>query len=163
LVKIKVLVVGKTKEAWIKQGILHYLRLLRKYSRTEVIEIKEEKVTDSKDVKAVLDAEGERIIELLNRESGWGSSGLPVALDKGGREVSSEGLADFLKHEMNRGSSQFTFILGGALGLSPRVLDSCRLKLSLSRMTFTHEMSRIILLEQIYRALSILGGSDYHK
>jgi 23S rRNA (pseudouridine1915-N3)-methyltransferase len=163
LVKIKVLAVGKTKEAWIKQGILHYLRLLRKYSRTEVIEIKEEKVTDSKDLKGILDAEGERIIERLKRESGSGSWRLHIALDRSGREISSEGLAHFLKQEMNRGSSEFTFILGGPLGLSPRVLDSCRLKLSLSRMTFTHEMSRIILLEQIYRALSILQGSDYHK
>jgi len=163
LVKIKVLVAGKTKEEWIKQGMLHYLRLLRKYCKTEVVEVKEEKATSSKDVKAILDAEGERIIERLRKESGSGSSVLSVALDKGGKELSSEGLAHLLKQEMNRGSSEFIFILGGPLGLSPRVLNSCRLKLSLSRMTFTHEMSRMILSEQLYRAFSILHGSDYHK
>jgi 23S rRNA (pseudouridine1915-N3)-methyltransferase len=163
LVKMKVLVVGKTKEEWVKQGMLHYLRLLRKYSKTEVVEVKEEKATGSKDVKAILDAEGDRIMERLRRESGSGSSTLSVALDKGGKELSSEGLAQLLKREMNRGSSGFIFILGGPLGLSSRVLDGCRLKLSLSRMTFTHDTSRIILLEQLYRALSILRGSDYHK
>jgi len=163
LIKIRLLVVGKTREGWIKQGALHYLGLLRKYAKTEVVELKEEKVVGSKSVEAILRAEGERILENLKRKSKTGPSGFCIALDKGGEQLNSEGLAHLLKQSMNRGASEFIFVLGGPLGLSPGVLDFCRMRLSLSKMTFTHEMSRIILLEQIYRAFSILHGSDYHK
>ena len=86
-----------------------------------------------------------------------------IALDVGGEELASEQFADLLQKNLNRGHDSFTFILGGALGISEKILQACPVKLSLSRMTFTHELSRIIILEQIYRAFSILAGTKYHK
>jgi len=88
---------------------------------------------------------------------------LCIALDVKGASKSSESFAQFFEENLNRGYHELTFILGGALGLSQRVLDACSIKLSLSQMTFTHEMSRVILLEQIYRAFSILKRTKYHK
>jgi 23S rRNA (pseudouridine1915-N3)-methyltransferase len=163
LIKIKVLAVGKTKEEWIRRGTDHYCKLLGRYARTELVEVREEKITDSGRTGAILEAEAGRILRCLRKEEPAGSSHLHVALDKGGRQLNSEGMARLLKESLNSGHSQFTFILGGALGLSPRVLDDCQITLSLSQLTFTHEMSRVILLEQIYRAFSILTGTGYHK
>lgn len=157
MVRIKVISVGKTKEAWVKTGILHYQKLLKRFAELQLIEIKEEKITKGKETQAVLDAEGERILRYIRK------SGLSIALDLKGKHFSSESFARLLDQNVRRGYSEFIFILGGALGLSPKILDICPIKLSLSQMTFTHEMSRVILLEQIYRAFSILKGTGYHK
>jgi 23S rRNA (pseudouridine1915-N3)-methyltransferase len=157
LVKIKLIVVGKAKEDWIKEGIKHYQKLLKKYVDLKIIEIKEEKITKAKDEKLILDSEGERITRYLEKDA------LCIVLDVKGKEFSSEKFADFLKESLNRGYNYFIFILGGALGVSEKILKVCPVKLSLSQMTFTHELSRIIILEQIYRAFSILAGTKYHK
>jgi len=159
LVKIKVIAVGKTKESWIKEGILHYQKLLKKYVEFKLVEIREEKITKSKGIQIILDAEAERILRYIDVEK----PSLCISLDEKGKSLSSESFARLLKENLNRGYSEFVFILGGTLGLSRRVLDACPIKLSLSQMTFTHEMSRVILLEQIYRAFSILKGTAYHK
>ncbi len=121
------------------------------------MEIKEEKITKSRAAEDILDAEAERILKHVD------ASSLSVALDRTGEKLSSEELAGWLGEKQNTGHNQFTFILGGALGLSARVLSTCAFRLSLSRMTFTHEMSLVILLEQIYRAFSILKGTKYHE
>ena len=163
MVKIRIVAVGKTREGWIKEGMLHYQKLLRKYAQVELQEIREEKIVRSKEADAILEIEAERIIKALGRGDLSTSMSLSVALDKEGKQTSSEAFARLLEENLNRGCSEFTFILGGALGLSRRVLDACRLKLSLSQMTFTHQMSRLLLLEQIYRAFSILKGTGYHK
>lgn len=157
MVRIKVISVGKTKEKWIKEGISHYQKLLKKYAELQLVEIKEEKITKSRAAEDILDGEAERILKHVD------ASGLSVALDRTGEKLSSEELAGWLGEKISLGHGEFTFILGGALGLSPRVLSTCASRLSLSRMTFTHEMSLAILLEQIYRAFSILKGTKYHK
>lgn len=157
MVKIKVISVGKTKEKWIKEGVSHYQKLLKRYAELQLVEIKEEKITKSRAAEDILDAEAERILKHIDTTS------LTIALEQKGEKLSSEGLARWLGEKQNSGHSQFIFILGGALGLSPRVLSACAFRLSLSRMTFTHEMSLVILLEQVYRALSILKGTKYHK
>ena len=157
MIKVKLILVGKTKDAWIREGIKHYQKLLQKYSEIQIIEIKEEKITRSKDEKNILGAEGQRVSKYLKKDT------LCMALDVRGDELSSEEFADLLEKSLNRGHNSFTFILGGALGISEKILQACPVKLSLSRMTFTHELSRIILLEQIYRAFSILAGAKYHK
>jgi 23S rRNA (pseudouridine1915-N3)-methyltransferase len=157
LVKVKLIVVGKTKEDWIKEGIRHYQKLLKKYVDLEIVEVKEESITNSKNKKTVLDAEGGRIVRYLEKDA------LRIALDLKGKEFSSEGFANLLKENLNHGHNYFIFILGGALGVSEKILEVCPVKLSLSQMTFTHELSRIIILEQIYRAFSILAGTKYHK
>ncbi len=157
MIRIKVIAVGKTKEAWINTGMLHYQKILKKYAEMDILEIKEEKIRKSLNFKSVLEKEANRILNSLADTS------LGVALDVKGGYKSSEDFAKFFEGNLNRGCNEFTFILGGPLGLSPKVLDACRVKLSLSPMTFTHEMSRIILLEQIYRAFSIIRGGKYHK
>jgi 23S rRNA (pseudouridine1915-N3)-methyltransferase len=163
LVKIKLLAVGRTKEEWIKQGLLHYNKLLKRDAQVEFVEVKDERITKPRETNAILKAEADRILKFMEESSPTGSSTLYVALDKEGKQLSSEDLAHLFREKLNRGYSEFIFVLGGALGLSPQVLDACQMRLSLSQMTFTHEMSRIILLEQIYRAFSILKGTDYHK
>ena len=150
------IVVGK-KESWIKEGISHYQKLLKKFAELKLVEIREEKITGSKDRKAILEDEAEKILTFLEKSS------LCIALDVKGASKSSESFAKFFEENLNRGYHELTFILGGALGFSQKVLDVCPVKLSLSHMTFTHEMSRVILLEQIYRAFSILKGTKYHK
>ena len=157
MVKVKLIVVGKTKEDWIRQGIKHYQKLLAKYADLEIIEIKEEKITKSKNEKIVLDSEGERIARYLKKDA------LRIALDVGGDEFTSEEFAKLFGKNLNCGQNHFIFVLGGALGVSEKILQVCPVKLSLSRMTFTHEICRIIILEQVYRAFSILAGTKYHK
>jgi 23S rRNA (pseudouridine1915-N3)-methyltransferase len=157
LIKIVIITVGKTKEEWIKEGILHYQKFLKKYAELKWVEIREAKIIRSREAKFILEEEAEKIL------SSVGKSSLCIALDVKGENKNSETFARFFEENLNRGQSEFTFILGGALGLSRKVLEACQFKLSLSQMTFTHEMSRLILLEQIYRALSILKGTKYHK
>ena len=157
MVKIKVISVGKTKERWIKEGISHYQKLLKKYAELQLVEIKEEKITKSRTAEDILDAEAERILRHLD------AGRLSVALDKKGEKLSSEELAGWLGEKLSLGQGEFTFVLGGALGLCPKVQSACSFRLSLSRMTFTHEMSLLIVLEQVYRAFSILMGTEYHK
>ena len=157
MIRVKLIVVGKTKENWIREGVGYYKKLLKPYLDLKIVEIKEEKITGPRSVKHVFEKETDRILSSLDE------SDLGIALDVNGENKSSEDLAKFFKICINRGESAFTFIIGGASGLSPRVINACPVKLSLSRMTFTHEMSRIILLEQIYRAFSIIRGTKYHK
>ena len=157
MVKIKIISVGKTKESWIKEGISHYQKLLKRYAELQLVEIKEEKITQSRAAEDILDAEAERILKHLDPTS------VSVALGQEGEKLSSKDLAGWLGEKLSLGQGEFTFILGGALGLTTKVKSACSFRLSLSRMTFTHEMSLVILLEQIYRAFSILKGTSYHK
>jgi len=157
LVKIKVIAVGKTKEDWIKEGLQHYQKLLKRYAKVNLVEIKEERVAVSPSTKSILEKATDKILGLLSKSS------LCIALDVKGACNNSEVFSNFFKENLNQGYNEFTFVIGGPLGLSPKVLDVCPLRLSLSPMTFTHEMSRVILLEQIYRAFSIIQGSKYHK
>jgi 23S rRNA (pseudouridine1915-N3)-methyltransferase len=157
LVKIIIISVGKTKERWIEEGVSHYRKLLKKHAELQLVEIKGEKITKSKATEDILDTEAERVLKHLDTTS------LSIALDRKGKKLSSEDFAAWLGEKLSLGQGEFTFVLGGALGLSGEVLNACRSRLSLSQMTFTHEMSLVILLEQLYRALSILKGTSYHK
>lgn len=123
----------------------------------KIVEIKEEKIKKSKDGKTILGAEVKRFSKYLKKDA------LCIALDAGGDEFTSEEFAEFFEKSLNYGQNNFIFIVGGALGLSEKILEVCPVKLSLSKMIFTHEMSRLIILEQIYRAFSILAGAKYHK
>ncbi|UCB52406.1 MAG: 23S rRNA (pseudouridine(1915)-N(3))-methyltransferase RlmH [Candidatus Zixiibacteriota bacterium] len=157
MVKIKVISVGRAKESWIKEGVSHYQKLLKRYAELQQVEIKEEKITKSRPTEDIRDAEAERILKHVD------AAGLTVALDQKGERLSSEELAGWLGEKLSLGHGEFSFVLGGALGLSRKVQRACSFRLSLSPMTLTHEMSLVILLEQIYRAFSILKGTNYHK
>ncbi|MCI0494932.1 23S rRNA (pseudouridine(1915)-N(3))-methyltransferase RlmH [candidate division KSB1 bacterium] len=155
--KIKIIVVGKTKEKFLQIGEKEFQQRLARYCQVEWITIKEEKIVTGKSDHQIKASEAERILHKIATKS-W-----KVALDRDGEPMGSEDLAAWLQKKMNEGTSEFEFIIGGALGLDPVVLNSVNQVLSLSQMTFTHEMSRLILVEQLYRALTILRGEKYHK
>jgi 23S rRNA (pseudouridine1915-N3)-methyltransferase len=159
-VHVQILAVGKLKERYLVQGIEEYGKRLGRYGRLEIAELKEESFAEplsEKEVQEILRREGERILDALKPRSHV------VALDRGGRAMSSEELAEEFQRVAIGGISQLTFVIGGSLGLDPRVLQRADLVLSFSKFTFPHQLMRLILLEQIYRAFTIVNGERYHK
>ena len=158
--QIRVIAVGKIKEPFIREGIAEYEKRLRLYGKLEIIELPEEKrplsaspATES----AAVQMEGERILAAIPDGS------VVIALDMKGLSWSSEELAASFRERELSGRNHLAFVIGGDLGLSPAVIARSNLRLSLSRMTFTHPMARLLLLEQVYRAFRILRGEPYHK
>jgi len=144
--KINLIWVGKTKEPFIHEGLQKYLKLLQPYADVVITEIREEKV---KDINRMLGKESERIQDLK----------VPyMLLDEKGETLDSVEFAKFIEKQ----GSSATFLLGGAYGVSEDVKTKAKKKIRLSSMTFTHEMSRLILLEQLYRAFTILKKRGYH-
>lgn len=140
---IKLIFVGKTKEKFINLGISEFAKRLERFGKFKIIEIKDSNVED----------EGKKIIEILKDD-------YAVVLAVEGREFSSEEFADFFRKNADK---NIFLVIGSANGLSENVLNRANLKLSLSRMTLTHEMARLFLIEQIYRAFTIILGRRYHK
>lgn len=158
--QIRIIAVGKIKEKFLQEGIAEYGKRLRPYAKVQVIELAEERrpVSASPATEAsALEKEGERILAAIPGDS------FVIALDVNGPGRSSEELATCFREWELSGQNQLVFIIGGDLGLSPAVFARSRQRLSLSRMTFTHPMARLLLLEQIYRAFRILRGEPYHK
>jgi 23S rRNA (pseudouridine1915-N3)-methyltransferase len=146
---------GKTKERYLEEGICDYAERLRRYLPVEIKVLKEQGRHDPDQVIMTREA------ELLLSQTA--SSSLSVVLDPAGREFSSEELASLLESWECRGLQTVCFLIGGHLGLDGRVRRQAGLLWSLSRLTFTHEMARFILLEQLYRACTIRSGHNYHK
>ncbi len=158
--KITIIAVGKIKEKYIKQGIKEFKKRLTNYTKLSIIEIPDEKAPENlseKEMEIVKDTEGENILKKLDNYS------YVIALDKDGDQLSSIDFAKKIKKLTVQGNSSFTFIIGGSLGLSDEVLKKSNLKLSFSKMTFPHQLFRLILLEQVYRAFRINRGEPYHK
>ena len=155
--KIKLIVVGKTKNNYLKLGEDDFIKRLKNYIKFELIIIKEEKTTTSRTESQIKNIEGDRIKHHIN------SSDWIIALDSHAHQKSSKMFAALFSHHMNICTKTIIFIIGGHLGLSNELLQNANEKLSISKMTFTHEMARLILLEQIYRAFTILNGEKYHK
>jgi 23S rRNA (pseudouridine1915-N3)-methyltransferase len=147
---------GKTREKYLEQAITDYAGRLRRYVPVELITVREKHAKN--DPGKVIMA---REAELLLRHCP--PSAFVVALDPAGSEQNSEQLAHTLMQWENRGLQTITFVIGGYLGLDKAVRSRADLTWSLSRLTFTHEMTRFILLEQLYRACSIKSGHNYHK
>lgn len=157
--KIEILAVGKIKEKYLRAGIAEYVKRLTPFCKLKITELAEERMPDnpSANEKAqVLVREGERILKHVRPAS------FLMVLDVGGKQFSSEELAVKIDELALTGKSDITFIIGGAFGLSPDVLSAADIKISFSRMTFTHQMIRMILVEQIYRAFKISRGEKYH-
>jgi 23S rRNA (pseudouridine1915-N3)-methyltransferase len=155
-VKIKILWPGKTRNADLRNLQDYYLRRINQIERCELIETKDVKGLSEKDGEKIKDLEAERL------EKHFKDDYIICLFDKG-KEMSSEELARFLERISAGSSRAATFVVGGFLGLAERVLDRADTHLSLSRMTFSHELSRIMVLEQIYRSLSIARGKQYAK
>ncbi len=147
---------GKTREGFIQDGIAKYLRYLRPYVDAEIRELKEEKVHDLKDAPIIRRKEAERIFNSVP------AGALLVALDERGQEFTSHGFAEFLNNALESGVKDMVFIVGGAMGLDESITARATKVIAMSRWTLTHEMARLVLLEQVYRAYTILKGKPYH-
>lgn len=158
--KITVLAVGKLKEKYWKQAIAEYQKRLGAYTKIEIIEVPDEKAPENmsdKEIEQVKQKEGQRLLSKVKPQS------TVITLEIKGNVLTSEGLAKNLQQRMIQGQSDFTFIIGGSNGLHQDVLDRSNYALSFSKMTFPHQMMRVILLEQVYRAFKIMRGEAYHK
>ena len=157
MLKIRFIVVDRTRSPFLKTGESFYLERLQRYTRMEWIETRSVQIRRGISEQEVLTEEGESILRRLRPQD------YIVTLDRRGREYDSEGLAAWLRG-LSTGIRDWTcFVIGGPLGLSKEVLDRSDTSLSLSRLTFTHEMSRLFLLERLYRAFTILEGHNYHR
>ncbi len=154
--KFVFLFLGKTRQAYLHEGIDDYAARLRRYAQVDIRVLKER--YSNRDTDEVIRRKGAR--QLL-RQCPAGS--FKVILDPGGKQYDSPGLARQLAAWQDQGRKEITFLLGGHLGLDRSVIDAADALWSLSRLTFTHEMSRLIMLEQLYRAWNILAGGHYHK
>jgi 23S rRNA (pseudouridine1915-N3)-methyltransferase len=156
-VRFEFLFLGKTREEFLATGIDHFLKRLQHYVPTEVRTIKEKKWSPQEGEEKIKEEEGRLLLARISRPS------LMVALDREGRQLSSEELAALLAKWQNEGQRCISFLIGGPLGLSSQLVGEADAVLALSKMTFTHEMARLLLIEQLYRACTILAGSGYHK
>lgn len=157
---VRIIAVGKIKERYLEQGLNEYAKRISRYGRLEIKEIKEESFSEplsSKELALILDREGKRILAELRPRS------MIIALDRLGKMWTSEKLAIEMQKSAIQGISQIEFIIGGSLGLHPKVVQRAHHSLSFSKFTFPHQLMRLILIEQIYRAFTIIGRERYHK
>lgn len=155
----RIIAVGRVREPFIRDGIAEYTKRLAPYGRVEIVETREEGYKpnlSAAEENRIREREGEGLLQAL-------SSGYVVAMDSGGKMLSSEELAEHVAELQLRSVSTIQFIIGGSLGLSPAVLDRADLRLSFGRVTYPHQLFRLILLEQLYRATTIVRGIPYHK
>lgn len=155
--KITIISLGKIKEKYFKDAIDEYLKRITPYSTLQRKELDDEKIVSIQKKDLIKSKEGEKILKNINPNS------YKIALTEDGKNLSSEEFSVFMQDLINSGKSEVSFIIGGALGLAPEVLVSCDQKLSLSKMTFTHQMVYMFLLEQIYRSFKIMNNEPYHK
>ena len=151
--KINIVAVGKIKEKYITDGINEYKKRLGAYVTLNIIEVAEE--TSVLNVESKSEREGVRILEK--------AKGFIIGLDGKGLQLSSTELAKLVQSNMVNGISEMTFIIGGSNGLSDNVRKKCDILLSFGKMTFPHQLFRLVLMEQIYRAYTIINGTPYHK
>lgn len=157
---VNLIYVGNIRENYLLAAVAEYEKRLSAYCRLVCTELKEEKLPDAPSeaqIDAAIRKEGERILAVLPQKS------KKIALCVEGKQLSSEEFSSLLKTAESSGFSQISFIIGGAFGLSEDVKKICDLRLSLSKMTFTHRFARVLLLEQLYRAENLAAGGKYHK
>ncbi len=154
--KIKLIVIGKTTSDWLIKGISEYTSRLMHYTNFEIIEIPEVKNKAKLNIDKLKEAEQTELEKYLHSDS------IIIALDEKGNEYSSEGFSKYIEKKMMAGTKQLVFIIGGAFGISSKMLGNCHDKIALSTMTFSHQMVRLIFVEQLYRAFSIIKNEKYH-
>jgi 23S rRNA (pseudouridine1915-N3)-methyltransferase len=154
--KIRIVAIAKDKESWIAEGVAHYRKLLSRYASIDLESVAKARLTASATPEEIRKVEGQAILRCLQ-------SGATVALSDAGRKLTSEEFARCIDKLTSHQRGVLTFVIGGAHGLDPKVLSRADTALSLSPLTFSHQIVRIILLEQLYRAFTILEGTDYHK
>ena len=158
--KITIISVGKIKEKFFDDAIKEYSKRLSKYCKLNIVEVKDEKTKENAsptEEDIVKETEGKRILDKIS------DSSKVIALAIEGKELDSVELAKQIEEFRISGTSDITFVIGGSLGLHKTVLDRADMKLSFSKMTFPHQLMRVILLEQIYRSFRIINNEPYHK
>jgi 23S rRNA (pseudouridine1915-N3)-methyltransferase len=156
VIKIKVITIGKDKDPWVSDGCQHFLKLLRKYADVQMILLPSLKGASSLPPAEIKAREAQAMEPQLAR-------GMVVALVDTGKRFDSPAFAKQLERWQATCDGQILFLIGGAYGLHERLLARADHLLSLSPLTFSHQLVRVVLLEQLYRAFAILGGSPYHK
>ena len=157
MLKLNFIVVDRTRSSFIKEGEEEYLKRLKRFTCYKWTEVKPVRITKGTSDEEVIRKEGENILTKIE------PGDYIIALDRTGKQCSSECFANMLKRLSVEIKGQVCFIIGGPLGLSKHVLNKADHIMSISEMTLTHEMARLILTEQIYRAFTILEGHKYHK
>lgn len=160
MLTIKILCVGNLKENYLKESFLEYQKRLSSFCRFEVKEISEYKVSSNpteSEINLAINNEGEKLFSYLNK------SNYVISLCIDGKEFSSEDLSRHIQNIAINGKSTIIFIIGGSFGLSQKVKNRSDLKFSMSKLTFPHQLARVMLAEQIYRAFQISSGGKYHK
>lgn len=155
--KIRMLWAGKTREPFLAQGIGLFVRRIRRYVGLDIVTVRGERIPHRAASEPILLKEGNRLLTALKPQE------KVVVLDSSGVSMSSEAFSRFLYDHQTRSTPSLAFVVGSSLGVHKSVADRADLLLSLSAMTLTHEMARLVLLEQIYRACTILAGEKYHK
>lgn len=157
MMTINLICVGSIKEKYFTDAINEYKKRLSAFCKFNIIELKEinfSKVTSS-EIEKIKELEGKEIISNLKKNN--------VLLSLKGKEYSSEELANFISNKQTNGLSELTFVIGGSYGVSGEVEKEIQEKISFSKLTFPHQLMRVIFLEQIYRAFTILNNKSYHK
>ena len=158
--KIKVISVGKLKEKYLVQGINEYLKRLNAYAKVEIVEVPDEKAPENlskAEMMQVKEREGNRILAKMNDNE------YVFALAIEGKELTSEAFSKKIEQLGIDGKSTITFVIGGSLGLSDTVIHRSQQQLSFGKMTYPHQLMKLILVEQIYRGFRIMRGEPYHK
>lgn len=157
---IRIIACGKMKEKWMRDGIEEYTKRIQPYEKLEIIEVKDEKTMDNNseaDNIRVKNIEGERLLKCIKDDE------YVILLDLKGKEVDSESLSKKIDQIHTSGKSKIDFVIGGSLGLSDALIHRANERWKISVNTFPHQLCRIIVLEQIYRAFKILNHEPYHK
>ena len=157
---ISIIAVGKLKEKYLKQAIDEYSKRLSRYCKLEIIELPDEKTPDNaseKEEQQIKEKEGRLILSKIKDNS------YVIAMDLKGKQITSEEFASFISNCGVTGNSNIVFIIGGSLGLSEGVIKRANYKLCFSKMTFPHQLFRVMLLEQVYRGFRIINNEPYHK
>lgn len=158
--KVDIIAIGKIKEAYLREAIGEYVKRLKPYTDINIIECMEEKMPENPapaEKTKVLQKEGEKLLKAIKGQP------LVVALDQQGFKMTSEELAGFIAEKTLSGKSHITFVIGGAYGLDTALKGRSDMQLSFSDFTFTHQMIRLLLAEQVYRAFKIINNEKYHN
>ena len=158
--KIRIIAIGKIKEDYLKLGIKEYITRISPFADVEIVELPDQPVKDNPsdaDIEKVKDLEGKKVLLILK------SNDYVINLDLNKKEMDSVSFSEYLIKKLEIGGSNVTFVIGGSYGLSDELKERANDAISLSKMTFLHQMTRLILLEQIYRAFKIYHHQTYHK
>ncbi|TWT14380.1 23S rRNA (pseudouridine(1915)-N(3))-methyltransferase RlmH [Streptococcus sp. sy010] len=158
--KVKIISVGKLKEKYLKDGIAEYTKRLGRFTKLDLIELADEKTPDKASLaenQQIMAKEAERILSKISERE------FVIALAIEGQQLSSENFSKFLADTTLKGFSDITFVIGGSLGLAQQVKSRANFLMSFGQFTLPHQLMRLVLLEQVYRAFMIQQGSPYHK